>query len=250
MSKLKGKTALVTGAARGIGFAIAGRLAAAGAEVTMLDRDEGVKAASAEIPGTQAIILDLADLSQVTAFTDGIRHGKTGFDILVNNAGVHPKKPTGESYPFEEIDLDHWNRVVMINLTAPILLAQALVPGMKAKGWGRIINIVSRAARTFVPATGVQYGATKAGLLGATRVIAAEYAPFGITANCVAPGRIDTPLSNQSSEAILAESKKKIPVGRFGQPDELAAAVEFLATPDASYVTGTTIDVNGGVFMT
>lgn len=250
MSKLEGKTALVTGAARGIGFAIAQRLAAAGASVTMLDRDDAVKEASGKVPGSKAITADLADIAVVTGLANDIRGGKYSFDILVNNAGVHPKKPNGESFPFEEIDLDHWNRVVMINLTAPILIAQAVLPGMKKNGWGRVINIVSRAARTFVPSTGVQYGATKAGLLGATRVIAAEYSAFGITANSVAPGRIDTPLSNQSNEAVLAESKKKIPAGRFGQPDELAAAVEFLATPDASYITGTTLDVNGGAFMT
>jgi 3-oxoacyl-[acyl-carrier protein] reductase len=139
--------------------------------------------------------------------------------------------------------------VLRINLTAPFILCRELVPAMQQRGWGRVINIASRAGRTFIPPAGLHYSASKAGLIGLTRQLAGSFAAFGITANCIAPGRIETPLSSQSSAEVLRQSVAAIPAQRLGTTDEIAAAARFLASDAAGYVTGVCIDVNGGAFI-
>jgi 3-oxoacyl-[acyl-carrier protein] reductase len=168
--------------------------------------------------------------------------------VLVNCAGVSQKR-NGLPIPPTEVVTAEWQRVLFINLTAPFLLCRELLPGMQAKGWGRVINIASRAGRTFVPPAGADYATSKAGLIGLTRHLGGTYAPYGITVNCIAPGRVETPLSSQSSAEVLAAAVKGIPVGRLGTTDEVAAAAAYLASDAAAYVTGTCLDVNGGAFI-
>lgn len=249
---MKGKVAIVTGAGTGIGLAIAERLAKGGAHVILIGRSKNVLQEAERLHGmghaAEGAILDVADATAIEKFVKDVnaRHGS--IDILVNNAGVHPKR-NGRASLVEETSNEEWETVMRINLTGPMVFCREVLPIMKAKGWGRIINISSRAARTNIPQSGIHLAASKAGMIGMTRVIADQGGPQGVTANCIAPGRIETPLSNKSSEEVLREAKKRIPVGRFGTPAEMAAIVEFLASDEAGFITGAVIDANGGAFM-
>jgi 3-oxoacyl-[acyl-carrier protein] reductase len=162
--------------------------------------------------------------------------------------GIHPKNH-GKPFQLPEIATSDFETVLRINLTAPFLLCRELMPAMQENRWGRVINITSRAGRTYVGPVGIHYSASKAGLIGMTRQLAGEYARYGITVNCIAPGRIETPLANTSSPDIIADAVKAIPAQRMGMPEEIGAAAGFLASEGASYLTGIVIDVNGGVFM-
>src|SRR3546814_8153948 len=142
-----------------------------------------------------------------------------------------------------------WEYCHRINLVAPFVLCREIIPQMVAAGYGRVVNIASRAGRMHVPPAGLDYHASKSGLIGMSRALAGIYAEYGITVNCVAPGRVDTPLTNTTRPELLEHAKSLIPARRFSSPDEIAASVEFLVSPDASYVTGSCIDVNGGVYM-
>lgn len=202
---------------------------------------------SRELPALSYVV-DLSFEEQVLGLADHARNTLTGCDVLVNCAGVSPKL-NGEPVKPPDITTADWDRVLRINLTAPFLLCRELVPGMRSNRFGRIVNIASRAGRTFVAPSGAHYAASKAGLLGMTRYFAGEYAADGITANCIAPGRIETPLSSRSSAQILDEAVRAIPAHRLGTPEEIAAVACFLASAGAAYVTGACIDVNGGAFM-
>jgi len=246
------RSAVVTGAASGIGLAIAEWLARAQMRVLLVDRSPAVHERARELAskGFQADA-HLADLSREEDILGVAKHVKASLgrcDVLVNNAGVHPKNK-GDRFSLPEIGFADWEAVLRVNLSAPFLLCRELVPLMQANGWGRIINIASRAGRTYIAPAGVHYSASKAGLIGMTRQIAGDYARFGITANCVAPGRIETPLSSQSSPSIIEKAIQGIPAGRLGTPEEVAAVAGFLASDGAAYVTGIVVDVNGGVFM-
>lgn len=246
------RTVVITGAAAGIGHAIAKRFVEGGDSVLLVDRSDQI-AQQAEDWRKQGFdvthhVSDLSSEQGVQNVVDTVTNHLGRCDVLVNNAGVHPKNK-GEKYRMEDIDNAQWADVVAINLTAPFLLMRGMLPLMKDNGWGRIVNIASRAGRTLIPHTGVHYGATKAGLIGMTRIVADEGAGFGVTANTVAPGRITTPLSQRSSAQVLEQAAAKIPVGRFGEPDEIAAAVHFLASDEAAYITGAVLDINGGASM-
>ncbi len=246
------RSVLVTGGAAGIGLAIARGLAAQGHRVLQADISDSVHAAADSLDTLQApvhgFVADMGEEAQVlgTAKRAGELFG--GCDILVNCAGVSRKRD-GQPIPPVEVLTEDWERVLRINLTAPFLLSRELLPGMRQRRFGRIINIASRAGRTFVAPAGIDYAASKAGLIGLTRHLAGTYAPDGITVNCIAPGRIETALSSLSSPEIIAAAAKAIPVGRLGNTDEVAAAAVFLASEQASYITGVCLDVNGGVFM-
>lgn len=245
------RTAVVTGAANGIGWAIA-QVLAEEAEVVLIDRAEEVNDRASELlnRGLKArpMMVDLSNLDAVSNVIDRVRQTTGRCDILVNNAGVHTKN-NGEKFSFAEITLDNWDFSFRLNLTAPFLLCQGFLPLMQSRRWGRVINIASRAGRTYAPPAGAQYSASKAGMIGMTRTIAGEYGRDGITANCIAPGRTATSMSMGSSQAVQVLAAQEMIIGRTGNTKEIAAIAKFLASDDSGFVTGAVIDANGGSFM-
>ncbi len=240
---------LITGAASGIGLAIARAFAAQGHRLLLADVNDSVHQVARDLAtDASGHTVDLADAAQLAALARHATSTLGGVDVLVNNAGISPKR-LGLPAKATEIDLAEWERVLRINLTAPFLLCAALIPGMQAQRFGRIVDIASRAGRTYVPPAGSHYAASKAGLIGLTRHLAGEWAAAGITANCLTPGRVDTPLANQSAAVVQQAAVAAISVRRAGTPDEIAAAALYLASDAAAYVTGICLDVNGGAFM-
>jgi 2-hydroxycyclohexanecarboxyl-CoA dehydrogenase len=243
--RLEGKKALVTGGASGIGAAIARRLAAEGADVTIGDLNlEGATEVAGEISGL-SIQLDVTDLGSAQAAVDS---AGPPIDILVNNAG------TDEFGFFTQTTPEQWEKVIAVNLRGVLNCTYAALPGMQEAGYGRIVNIASEAGRVGSKGSAV-YSAAKAGVIGFTKVMAREGARFGINANAIAPGPIETPLLMQAvefgeiGEKIIETMKAGTQLRRLGQPEEVAAAVAFLASDDASYVTGETLGVSGGLGM-
>lgn len=246
------KLALVTGAAQGIGLSISERLVELGFSVAMIDKNHQVIEAAELLSKTQgeakAYLLDLSDLGSIQTLSGLIGDSFKNLSVLVNNAGISPKFQ-GKKRLFVDIPLEEWQKVIDINLTASFLMTQiCLVPMMKNKH-GRIINITSQASRTRTPIPGAHYAASKAGIAGYTRILAGEVAQWGINVNCIAPGRIESEMTAEVGADVNSELAKMIPLGRFGKPQDIAGVVEFLVSENASYLTGITIDVNGGNFM-
>lgn len=242
------QTALVTGAASGIGRAISQRLVRDGYRVLMADRDESVRQAATMLAGdADAAVGLVADLGHAAGI-DALRSQLEGrrVDVLVNNAGISRGRA---GFDVTATTPEEWERVIAVNLTAPFLLSQIVVPGMRQRGWGRIVNIASRAGRTGVLTGGLPYAASKAGLIGMTRALALQCAAQGITANSIAPGWVETPLTARTPPQAAAQALQAIPIGRVAQPDEIAGIVAFLCSADAAYITGAVIDANGGGFM-
>ena len=242
--RLEGRSALVTGGAKGIGEAIVRRLTAEGARVTIGDIDmDGAEKVAAEV-GAVAIPLDVTDPASAQAAADG----SGTLDVLVNNAGMD------EFGFFTDTDPGVWERVLAVNLKGVFACTAAVLPGMQQAGYGRIVNIASEAGRVGSKGSAV-YSAAKGGVIAFTKTIARENARFGITANAIAPGPIDTPLLRRAmelgeiGERIIETMKGGTQVRRLGQPDEVAAAVAFLASEEAAYVTGETLGVSGGLGM-
>ena len=245
MFDLSGKTALVTGASGGIGGAIAKALHAQGAKVVLSGtRVEVLEAVKAELGGNAFIVqANLSDPASVEALPKAAEEAAgSAIDILVNNAGI-----TKDNL-FMRMKDEEWDQVIAVNLTAAFRLSRGVLRAMMKKRWGRIIQISSVVAATGNPGQG-NYAAAKAGLIGMTKSLAAEVASRNITVNAVAPGFIQTAmtevLSDQQKELIAA----RIPAGRMGRGSEIAAAVAYLASEEAAYVTGETIHVNGGIAM-
>ncbi len=244
MFDLAGKTALVTGASGGIGGAIARALHAAGATVALSGTREAPLAALAEALGGRAHVLpcDLSDPAAVEGLVRRATEAVGGPDILVNNAGI-----TRDGLMMRMSD-DDWAAVIEVNLTAAFRLTRAaLRPMMKAR-WGRIVNVGSVVGASGNPGQ-ANYAAAKAGLVGMAKSLAAEVASRGITVNTVAPGAIATAMTDRLTEDQKARLLADIPAGRMGTAEEVAAAVLYLASPEAAYVTGATLHVNGGGAM-
>jgi 3-oxoacyl-[acyl-carrier protein] reductase len=245
MFDLTGKTALVTGASGGIGGAIAKALHAQGAAVVLSGtRAEALEAIKAEL-GARAFIAtcNLGDKESVEALVK-VAEAAAGapIDILVNNAGI-----TRDNLFLRMKDAE-WDEVIAVNLTAAFRLSRAVLRGMMKKRWGRIIQITSVVGETGNPGQG-NYAAAKAGLVGMSKSLAAEVASRNITVNAVAPGFIATPMTDALTEAQKTQISERIPAGRMGLPAEIAAAVVYLASEEAAYVTGETLQVNGGMSM-
>ena len=244
MFDLSGMTALVTGASGGIGSGVAKALAARGARVALSGtREEALKEVQAEIAG-ECIVLpcNLADTAAVEALVPSATEALGQLDILVNNAGV-----TRDNLAMRMKD-DEWSDVIRINLEAAFRLSRAaLKPMMRARS-GRIISITSVVGTTG-NAGQANYSASKAGLVGMSKALAQEVAGRGITVNCVAPGFIVSPMTDALADAHKQALLGRIPVGRFGDAGDIAAAVVYLASREASYVTGQTLHVNGGMAM-
>ena len=249
---MKHKTALITGAASGIGLALTRKLAASGHTVYMVDRSPALPEVAQALRAAGATVhfssVDVGKEAEVASSAQDALQTMGSCEILVNCAGITPKG-NGGPIPLEELTVDNWEYTHRINLVAPILYCQQLIPRMAEAGYGRVVNIASRSGRMHVEAAGLDYHASKAGLIGVTRALAGIYAAKGVTVNCVAPGRIDTPLSKQTRPEILELARQGIPARRFGQPEEVADAIEFLVSASASYITGSCIDVNGGGYM-
>jgi 3-oxoacyl-[acyl-carrier protein] reductase len=244
MFDLSGKSALVTGASGGIGGAIAKALHAQGANVGLSGtRVEPLEKLKAEL-GERAHVLpaDLGDPAAIEGLLKAADAALGGIDILVNNAGL-----TRDNLAMRMKDED-WQKVIDVNLTAGFRLARGAMRGMMKKRWGRIIGITSVVGVTGNPGQ-ANYAAAKAGMIGMSKSLAQEVASRNITVNCVAPGFIETQMTGVLTEEQKARIMTAIPAGRLGQSDEIAAAVVYLASPEAAYVTGQTIHVNGGMAM-
>jgi 2-dehydro-3-deoxy-L-rhamnonate dehydrogenase (NAD+) len=236
------KTALVTGAARGIGLAIASRLAADGARVAVLDIDVKAAEAAAKKVGGGAISI-AADVTKAADVDAAIRRviGTWGrLDILVNNAGI-----TGRSFPIQELSDEDWSRVIDADLTSVFLCCRAAIKVMLGQGSGRIINIASIAGKEGNP-TLVPYSAAKAGVIGLTKALAKEVCTKGILVHAIAPAVIGTELLQQMERSTVDLLVSKIPMGRVGRPEEVAALAAWLASDDCSFTTGAVHDLSGG----
>jgi 2-hydroxycyclohexanecarboxyl-CoA dehydrogenase len=247
--RLEGRTALVTGGASGIGAATCRRLAAEGARVAVTDMNAaGAGEVAAEVNG-MPYELDVRDGDAIAAAVAAATEELGPIDILVNNAGYD------EFGFFVNSDPEMWDRVLGVNLRGVIAVTHAVLPGMQERRRGRIVNVASEAGRVGSSGSGI-YSAAKAGVIGFTKAVAREAARYGVTCNAVAPGPIETPLLMAAPEALGEIGQKLVDtmVGstvlrRLGQPDEVAAAITFLASDDASYVTGQALGVSGGLAM-
>ncbi|HET8578515.1 MAG TPA: SDR family NAD(P)-dependent oxidoreductase [Methylomirabilota bacterium] len=236
------KTALVTGSARGIGLAIASRLSAEGARVAVLDLDLGAAQAAAQKVGGGAIAI-AADVTRTTEVDGAVKRVVDTWgrlDILVNNAGI-----TGRSFPIWELSDEDWARVMAVDLTSVFLCCRAAVKVMLGQGGGRIINIASIAGKEGNP-TLVPYSSAKAGVIGLTKALAKEVATRGIFVNAVAPAVIGTEMLKQMEQSTVDLLISKIPMGRVGRPEEVAALVAWLASDECSFSTGAVYDLSGG----
>lgn len=253
MTRQKKRLALVTGGAAGIGWGISQALAADGFHVVVLDKSDQLQTRVKELEDRGATAdganVDLMELDQVRSFVDELRAAHGRADVLVNNAGRHIRQPDGRKYRLEDLPLEVWEASFRLNLVVPFLLCKGLVPLMAQAGWGRVINIASRAARTASPVAGAHYAASKTGLVGLTRTIAAEFGASGVTANCIAPGRITTDAERRTTPQERAAALQEALVGRAGTTEEIGAVASFLASEGSAFVTGTVIDANGGSFV-
>ncbi len=243
----KNKVSLITGASRGIGRAIAIRLAREGSHVAInyvKNKDKAEKVArEAEALGVKVRIYraDVSDFKSVQSMVEQVMTDFGRIDILVNNAGIMP-----EHHSILDIPVEEWSRVIKINLTGYFNVTKAVVPYMIKNNSGKIINIASVAGK-MGGTVGPHYAASKAGIIGMTFSLAQELLKYNITVNAIAPGPIETELITNLPEELKNRIKKRVPMGRFGKPEEVAEAVIFLIKCD--YVTGEVIDVNGGYYM-
>jgi NAD(P)-dependent dehydrogenase (short-subunit alcohol dehydrogenase family) len=239
---LQGRVAVVTGGAQGIGYAVAERFIASGAKAVLWDIDEALLAKAQATLGAAASIARV-ELTDAQAVADAAAaalgaHGR--IDILVNNAGI-----TGGNAPTWELSPEAWRRTLDVNLVGPFLTCRAIVPAMLAQGYGRIVNVASVAGKEGNP-NASHYSASKAGLIALTKSLAKELAMRGILVNAVSPAAAKTAIFEQMTPAHIEFMRSKIPMGRFVEPNEIAAAIAWLASEDCSFTTGAVLDLSGG----
>jgi 2-dehydro-3-deoxy-L-rhamnonate dehydrogenase (NAD+) len=243
---LKNRTAIVTGGARGIGFAIAQRMLASGATVVLWDVDAAaLDQAGAALQGqsngdVHAAVVDVTDADSIAQAVAADLRERGKIDILINNAGI-----TGDNAPLWELAPEVWRRVVEVNLVAPYLVCRAIVPHMVRAGYGRIVNIASIAGKEGNP-NASHYSASKAGLIALTKSLAKELAATGVLVNCITPAAAKTELFAQMKQEHIDYMLSKIPMNRFVEVEEIAALVAWLASEDCSFSTGAVFDISGG----
>ena len=243
MFDLSDRTALVTGASGGIGAAIARALAGQGARVGLSGtREAALEALAGELDGAAVLPCDLGDSEAADGLVARAEEALGPLDILVSNAGV-----TRDGL-FVRMRDEDWQTVLDINLTAGFRLARSALRGMMRRRNGRIVAVSSVVGVTGNPGQ-ANYAASKAGMIGMTKAVAAEVAGRGVTVNCIAPGFVDTAMTQELNEKQKAQALDRVPAGRFGVPDDVAAAAVFLASDEAAYITGQTLHVNGGMAM-
>lgn len=245
---MNGKVVIITGAARGIGAAIAGRLAARGALSVIVDlalpaaqtvADEIVRSGGRAL----ALAMDVSDRRQVDATMAEIAQRCGSIDILVNNAAIN------YATPIEDVSDEEWERIFAVNVRGVYNCCRAALGPMKARRWGRIVNISSSAGKTGGPISSVHYSASKAAVISMTKSFARHLADFGVTVNAVAPGAVETDMALLLSEDDRRRAAQAIPLHRLASPSEIAHSVAFLCSDEAAYITGEVLDVNGGAVM-
>lgn len=242
----EGRVALVTGSGRGIGFAVARALIATGAKVAMNDlHEERVReAAKALGPDASAFPADVSSKDQVDAMVEAVQANLGPIDFLVNNAGMD------RAAGILDIEEDEWDRFMAVNLKSVYLCTRALLPTMQDRRFGRIVSMSSIVAHQGAMNGGIHYATTKAGILGFTRTLARQMAPYNITANAIAPGVVDTDLIRENmTPENRARIEKMIPRGRLADPNDIGQAVAFVVSPSGDYITGATLNVNGGIWI-
>ncbi len=237
---LSGKVAVITGGTRGIGLAIVERMAKSGARVAVWDRARLEKGSKAEAAGATLIAADVSDPDAVARALAETESRVGPIDILVNSAAIGGVNTTVAQYP-----LDEWRAVMDVNLTGTFLTCRAVVPGMEKRGYGRIVNIASIAGKEGNP-NACAYSASKAGVISLTKSLGKELATAGVCVNCITPAVIQTEMLKQSTKEHIAYMVSKIPMGRLGQVDEVAALVCWLASAECSFSTGAVFDISGG----
>ncbi|OGA44328.1 MAG: hypothetical protein A3G24_19605 [Betaproteobacteria bacterium RIFCSPLOWO2_12_FULL_62_13] len=249
------RVALITGSNQGIGYAIAERLAADGMRVVLNGRrDAAVEEAVRKIAGTGARAIGVAgDVSSERAVAHMFDRIKSQFgrlDVVVNNAGIAPRID-GRSPRVEDTPFEYWERTIAVNLTGAFLVSRSALPLMRTHKWGRIINLSSQSGRMYTGFGSACYAASKAGLIGFSRVLAGETGEYGITVNCVSPGRIKTAMAATFAKADEVDQQyiARTPLRKVGYPNDVASTVSFLASDEASFITGAVIDITGGFFM-
>lgn len=247
-AKLAGRVAIVTGGSQGLGHSIARALFEHGSTVVIASRGPErlqVAATSIDSSGERVIPrrVDVRDRGAFEALFGSVVAEFGRVDILVNNAARSVKRP------FWEIDDAEWDDVLAVNLRSVLIGCQIAGAHMRANGFGRIVNHASLAGQQGGAVMGAHYAASKAGIIVLTKIVARELAPYGVTVNAIAPAAISGPVMDELSGEQVAQLEQTIPVGRVGRPDEVGALVAFLCSDDAGYITGATVDVNGGLFM-
>jgi 3-oxoacyl-[acyl-carrier protein] reductase len=249
------RVALVTGANQGIGYAIAQRLAEDGMRVVLNGRRaDAIAKATEAIAGKGAdafgIAADVSSEPAVARMFEEIQSRYGRLDVVVNNAGIAPRL-NGRSARVEDTPLDYWERTLAVNLTGAFLVSRAALPLMKARKWGRIINMSSQSGRMYTGFGSAYYAASKSGLIGFSRVLAGEVGGYGITVNCLSPGRIKTAMAATFANADKVDLQyiERTPLAKVGYTKDVVGAASFLASDEASFITGAVIDITGGFFM-